>query len=352
MNYSQPPATDLPGGVAVHATGVPSATGSAVSWGAIVAGAIAAAALSMILLLLGSGLGLSSASPWSTQGASAMTLGVAGVFWITFTQLAASGMGGYLAGRLRTRWAGVHTDEVYFRDTAHGFLAWAVASLVTAAFLASAVGNVVGMGAKAGASVAGAAVTTAGAAGAAIGNSAGSASSGSGGSSAYGYFVDSLFRPDAASQTPAAAAPAASTGTDPVADAANAAAATPAAPATPAATAPRSTEPVPASTVAEVGRIMVNSIRAESMPAEDVRYVASLIAQRTGMTQEAAEKRVNDTYAKAKAKLQDAENTAREAADKARKASAAAALWLFVSLLIGAFVASYAATWGGRQRDL
>ncbi len=352
MNYSQPPATDLPGGVAVHATGVPSATGSAVSWGAIVAGAIAAAALSMILLLLGSGLGLSSASPWSTQGASAMTLGVAGVFWITFTQLAASGMGGYLAGRLRTRWAGVHTDEVYFRDTAHGFLAWAVASLVTAAFLASAVGNVVGMGAKAGASVAGAAVTTAGAAGAAIGNSAGNASSGSGGSSAYGYFVDSLFRPDAASQTPAAAAPAASTGTDPVADAANAAAATPAAPATPAATAPRNTEPVPASTVAEVGRIMVNSIRAESMPAEDVRYVASLIAQRTGMTQEAAEKRVNDTYAKAKAKLQDAENTAREAADKARKASAAAALWLFVSLLIGAFVASYAATWGGRQRDL
>ena len=345
MNYSQPPATDLPGGAAVHASGVPSATGSAVSWGAILAGAVAAAALSMILLLLGSGLGLSSASPWSTQGASAMTLGVAGVFWITFTQLAASGMGGYLAGRLRTRWAGVQTDEVYFRDTAHGFLAWAVASLVTAAFLASAVGNVVGMGAKAGATVAGAAATTAGAAGAAIGSSnAGGSSGGSGGNSVYGYFVDSLFRPDTASQTSAApaAAPAA-TGTEP-------AAATPAA--MPAPAAPRNTEPVAASTVAEVGRIMVNSIRAESMPAEDVRYVATLIAQRTGMTQEAAEKRVNDTYAKAKAKLQDAENTAREAADKARKTSAAAALWLFVSLLIGAFVASYAATWGGRQRDL
>ncbi|MCS4511191.1 hypothetical protein [Xylophilus ampelinus] len=340
MNYNHPPATDLPGAVAVHAPGVPSATGSAVSWGAIVAGAIAAAALSMILLLLGSGLGLSSASPWSAQGASATTLGVAGVFWITFTQLAASGMGGYLAGRLRTRWAGVHTDEVYFRDTAHGFLAWAVASLVTAAFLASAIGNVVGMGAKAGASVAGAAVTTAGAAGAAIGSSAGNSSSGGGNSSVYGYFVDSLFRPDAASQ--AATAPAAA-GADPAA---------PAAAAMPAATAPRNTEPVAASTAAEVGRIMVNSIRAESMPADDVRYVASLIAQRTGMGQEASEKRVNDTYAKAKAKLQDAENTAREAADKARKASAAAALWLFVSLLIGAFVASYAATWGGRQRDL
>lgn len=47
-------------------------------------------------------------------------------------------MGGYLAGRLRTKWTGVHNDEVYFRDTAHGFLSWSVALVVTAAFLASA----------------------------------------------------------------------------------------------------------------------------------------------------------------------------------------------------------------------
>ena len=63
---------------------------------------------------------------------------------LTFTQLAASGMGGYLAGRLRTKWAGIHTDEVYFRDTAHGFLAWAVATLLTATLLTSAVGSILG----------------------------------------------------------------------------------------------------------------------------------------------------------------------------------------------------------------
>ena len=45
------------------------------------------------------------------------------------------------------------------------------------------------------------------------------------------------------------------------------------------------------------------------------------------------------------------EATAKETADEARKASAYAALWIFVSLLIGAFVASLAATLGGRQRD-
>src|SRR5450756_2627232 len=95
----------------------------AVAWGAIVAGAAAAAALSLILLMLGIGLGLSSVSPWVHDGVSAATFGVSAILWVTLTQLLASGMGGYLAGRLRTKWVAVHTDEVYFRDTAHGFLA-------------------------------------------------------------------------------------------------------------------------------------------------------------------------------------------------------------------------------------
>ena len=103
--------------------------GSAVSWSAIFAGAAAAAVLSLILLLLGAGLGLSSVSPWANKGVSAGALGISTIIWLTVTQIIASGMGGYLAGRLRTRWAGVHADEVYFRDTAHGFLAWTVATL-------------------------------------------------------------------------------------------------------------------------------------------------------------------------------------------------------------------------------
>jgi hypothetical protein len=102
----------------------------------------------------------------------------------------------------------------------------------------------------------------------------------------------------------------------------------------------------------EVARIFVNTIRTGALPAEDVRYVGQLVAQRTGLTQQEAEKRVSETYARVQTKLRDAETAARDAADQARKASAYAALWLFVSLLTGAFVASLAATFGGRRRDL
>src|SRR5262245_38286307 len=96
------------------------ASGSAVSWGAIIAGGAAAAALSLVLLMLGAGLGLTAVSPWDSAGASAATFGFTAIIWITLTQLLASGLGGYLAGRLRTKWADVLGDEVYFRDTAHG----------------------------------------------------------------------------------------------------------------------------------------------------------------------------------------------------------------------------------------
>jgi hypothetical protein len=89
-----------------------------VSWGAIAAGAAAAATLSLIMLILGVGLGLSTVSPWAHDGQSATTFGVSTILWVTLTQLVSSAMGGYLAGRLRTKWSGIHTDEVYFRDTA------------------------------------------------------------------------------------------------------------------------------------------------------------------------------------------------------------------------------------------
>lgn len=121
---------------------------SGVSWSAIVAGASAAAALSLILLILGVGLGLSSVSPWANEGISAESFGISTIIWLTVTQLLSSALGGYLAGRLRTKWVGVHTDEVYFRDTAHGFLAWAVASLATAVLLASVIGSVLSGGAS------------------------------------------------------------------------------------------------------------------------------------------------------------------------------------------------------------
>ena len=127
---------------------------SAVSWGAIIAGAAAAASMSLILLILGVGLGLSSVSPWVRDGITAKTFGVSTIVWLTVTQLVSAAVGGYLAGRLRTKWTEVHSDEVYFRDTAHGFLAWAVASLVSAALLTSVIGSIVGGGIQAVSSVA------------------------------------------------------------------------------------------------------------------------------------------------------------------------------------------------------
>jgi hypothetical protein len=296
---------------------LPARHASGVSWGAIFAGAAGAAALSLILLILGVGLGLSSVSPFAGSGAGATTFGVSTIAWITFTQLAASGIGGYLAGRLRTRWAATHVDEVYFRDTAHGFLAWAIATLVTAAMLTSAIGGIVGTSASAAGSVVGGAATTAAAALPAV---AGAAKS-DGPATGNGYFVDSLFRKDASAPAAAASAPVGNGG-----DA--------------------------APMGAEAGRIFANGLEAGALPAEDVKYLGQQVSQRTGLSQADAEKRVNDDFARMKAKADQAKADAKEAADKARKASAYAALWLFVSLLVGAFVASFFATFGGRQRDL
>lgn len=134
---------------------------SAVSWGAIFAGAAAAASLALMLLMLGAGLGLTSISPWENQGLAAGTVGIAAIAWLTFTQIVASGMGGYLAGRLRTKWVDTHTNEIYFRDTAHGFLTWAVALLVSAVLLTTTISSLIGGSAKVIGSVAGGATATA-----------------------------------------------------------------------------------------------------------------------------------------------------------------------------------------------
>ena len=302
----------------------PNALASAVSWGSIAAGAAAAASLSLILLVLGVGLGLSSVSPWARDGINATTFGVSTILWLTLTQLLASAMGGYLAGRLRSRWTAVHSDEVYFRDTAHGFLAWAVATLATAALLTSTIGSILGVGAQAGASVLGGA---AGSASAAVGGAMAPAQMAQGNDSGpMGYFVDTLFRrdPAAAAASPLPAGSSASTDAN---------------------------ERASGKDAAVVSRIFLHLSRSEPLPVDDSRYVAQIVAQRTGLSQQDAQKRVAEVYGRAQAKAQEAETAARAATDKARKATAYGSLWLFVSLLIGAFVASLSATFGGRRRD-
>src|SRR5476649_132164 len=113
------------------------ARGSAASWGAIIAGALVATAVSLVLFVLGSGLGFASISPWPARGVSATTFAASAAIWLIVMQWIASGLGGYITGRLRTRWVGTQTHEVFFRDTAHGFVTWAVATVLVAVTLAT-----------------------------------------------------------------------------------------------------------------------------------------------------------------------------------------------------------------------
>src|SRR5665647_517676 len=264
---------------------------SGVSWAAVLAGAAASASLSLVLFILGVGLGLSAVSPWSYNTA---TIGKSTIIWLGLSQLASSGIGGYLAGRLRVKWVSVHTDEVYFRDTAHGLLTWAVATLVTAIFLAGAVHAVIG-----GAIEVGAAASTA------ISDKPDSGPHG-----LVGYFSDMLLRTD---QT--------------------------------------RTIPDNVATRGEVEQVFVNDLRIGTLATDDRQYLSSLVVKRTGLTQTDAEKRVDTVYARMSKAKTDFETAAKETADKARKTAAYSALWMFVALMLGAFFASMFATLGGKQRD-
>jgi hypothetical protein len=264
---------------------------SAVSWAAVAAGGLAAAALTLVLLAFGAGMGFSAISPWSNSGVSSGAFKVGAGIYLIVVAMLSSTVGGYVAGRLRTKWTGLRTDEVAFRDTAHGFLAWGFATVLGAAALSGAATYLVGGAAT----------------GAAQGASQGVTNSAStqGGN---GYFVDMLLRPDPARQgAPGAASPQA--GNDEAAR-------------------------------GEIGRIFARSLRAgsEFSPA-DLTYVTQIVAARTGVNQ-ADEKRVAEVIYQAKA-----------TADDARRAAAKAALWLTAAMLIGAFAASLAAVEGGQLRD-
>jgi hypothetical protein len=243
-------------------------------------------------LALGSGLGFASISPWPNSGASAVTFSIAAGIWLIVVQWISSGLGGYITGRLRTRWVGLHTHEVFFRDTAHGFLTWAVASVIGALILTSAVSSAVGTGTRAAASV------------------ASGAAQGAGGTAQMAqtraYDVDSLFR----GEKPDMAA------TDPQAQ-------------------------------AEATRTLAHDMLTGQVPAGDRDYLAQLVAQRTGLSQADAEKRVDDVIAQEKA----AEIKAQQMADAARKSASAVAIFTALSMLIGAFIATVAAAYGGSQRD-
>jgi len=297
------PATPMPGQAGVYAEDRPplEAASSGVAWGAVLGGAVAAISLTLILVALGSGLGLSSVSPWPNSGASVTTFTIMTAIWLIITQWLASGVGGYLTGRLRTKWVGLHTHEVFFRDTANGLLAWAAATVIGAAVLASAASSVLSGTAH---MAAGVAAGAAAGAGQATTQAAGQSGGQMGDPTAY--FVDGLFRTD----HPAA------NGSD-------------------------------ADVRGQSTRILLNGMQNGDVSAPDKAYLVQLVAARTGLSQADAEKRVDDVIAQEKA----AEAKARRAADTARKAAANLSIFTALSMVIGAFIACAAAALGGRLRD-
>lgn len=270
----------------------------AVCWKSIIAGAVTAAVVSLILLALGTGVGLAALNPFGgdTETIAGFTTKMA--IWMIIMQWLSAGIGGYLAGRLRKKHDNVHDEEVFFRDTAHGFLTWAVATLITAVLLASAAGSVAMGGAKAAT-----AITASAAAGAGKEAVAQAADQPEGG--AYAYDVDTLFRSVTSN------APAGEGGM-------------------------------------EASRILVNGLKLESFPDADRQYLAQMVVARTGVTQEEAAMRVDNVVTKLTAAKQEAV----EVAEKARKASSAFSIFTSVSMLLGAFIAAVAATIGSRQRYL
>jgi hypothetical protein len=328
--------------------------GPAVSWGAIFAGALSAAALSFVLLAIGAAFGLSVISPWDigrqSAGEAAAAAGIGAAIFLIIVHALSSGIGGYLAGRLRSKLVGVRGDETYFRDTAHGLVVWAVSAVATVFLLACLAAGVARGGVALGAAGLNAAGQAAGGAMAA----AGSMDQPGPGSDSIGYFIDTLFRPAAVSPAPenggtTGQAPAGQSGASE--------------PATQGTTPPASEAnmPMAASQPAggtdqrgqrqEIGRILRMALDGNFSP-EDRAYAAQLVAQRTGLSQSEAEKRIDQTIDKMKAAKVEAEQKAKEAADAARKAGMYTALWSAVAMLAGAFCAAFAATWGGRARDL
>jgi hypothetical protein len=272
---------------------------SAVSWGAIAAGAVGAAALALLLIAFGAGLGLSAVSPWSDSGVSAPTSNTGTGIYLVIVAVMSSAVGGYLAARLRTKWVGVHTHEVFFRDTAHGFMAWAFATLLSASALSSVTGYLAN--------------------GTATGVG-GVASQATRSVNPADIYVDKLFRRDTAAQ------PASTPASSPAAGNPN-----PAAP----------SGANPTQSRAEVLRLWTASFHDnQDLSAADKTYVARVVAAQTGMSQTDAERRVNDVITEAKT-----------AADTARKAAAKLSFWLTAAMLFGAFAASLAAVEGGALRD-
>jgi hypothetical protein len=220
-----------------------------INWASVVAGAVVSLALTIILIWFGAALGLSVISPWAQQSPSPTNFKIATGLYLVVTAMISSALGGHIAGRLRGGWdSAVHANEVYFRDTANGFVSWALATVVGAVLLASAATGIAGM-----------------ATGGLVQGATQAASSASSGPAAT--YIDQLLRPSVGTNAGAT--------------------------------------PNPDNSRAELSRLLLTSLTSgKDMSAEDRGYIAQVIAQQTGLSPPEAQKRVDDTINAAKQALE------------------------------------------------
>ena len=275
---------------------------SPLSWSAAIAGALAATAVTFIIVALGSGIGLSFASPYG--GPSVTSITIAAAVWLVMAETMGFATGGYLAGRLRSPAYDGVVGEITFRDAAQGLLVWAI-GVVAMIALAGLVGFfAVGTAAHVGA-------------GAAAGMSAAPSQASTSGPT--DYFVDLLFRPGSATPTASGQRPASDT----------------------VGIAPAGTQPALSSEArAEITRILARSVGQGRLEDSDRAYLTQVVAARTGLSPDEAQRRIGEV-----------ETKARDAADKVTKAGAYFSFWAFMALLFGGAAATLGGILGGQLRD-
>ena len=283
-------------------------------WGPIILGALGALAISVVMLTFGAALGLTVVSPQPYAGISAKGLAVLAGLYAALVHVGSFGAGGYLAGRMRAPWTSGDVVEQHFRDGGHGFAVWALGVVLGAGLVLSGV-----TGALKTATEASTAIAAGGAAGAASNPATGSAISRLS-MQPMDYATDRLLAPAPAG---AASAPQAAAGAMPSAGSTR------------------------ADLAAPIARTFAANLHNPQVDARDRAYLAQLVSQRTGMPQADAEKRVDEAFSELKA----AEQKARDAADKARKATLIAAFLTAATLAIGCAAACAGAALGARHRD-
>ena len=292
-----------------------------IDWGAVLAGATGAAALSVLLAGFGTALGLSMTSAHRFAGVSGTTFAVVAALWFAIVHVGSFYAGGYVTGRMR-RAISLSPGERHFRDGVHGFLVWAVGTLVGAYFLASTASSITSRVAD----TAGQAMQTVGqaagqVAGQAASQAAASPETRDAAQSALSYYADRLFRR-------AAGAP----GAAPVAG-----------------QAPEAQNR--ATAAAEATRILGMAVYNDRLEPNDKTYLASVVAAQTGLSQDDAAKRVDEVFTAAQTAKNDAIAKARDAAESARRSGVLAAFLVAAVSLAGLVAAAGGASSGGVNRD-